>query len=276
MLEGPFEFDYPVLLSALRIATAYDHPVLRAYAIGHLEKAELTAIERIKIAREFGMRSWEEPAYLELCARDEPITSEEASVLGMDSFVRLAGMREMEQRRRGREDAYSGGEEKPATFKDKGGVKYEGKGQSAPTNQYDQEAQEAGDSLQSDGPFYCVTVLDTDAAYPITSAHASNNTIAPSFVGVQTNGFYVQDTWTDDCTERQLNVPNCTCHFENKVTRGVVRCQCTLPACAVAAFKRLEVQQLAHANSITNLKLSVDRLIANPSNPLPDLLSKPV
>jgi hypothetical protein len=53
-------------VSALRIATAYDYPVLRAYAIEHLEKAELSAIERIKIAREFKLASWEEPAYLEL------------------------------------------------------------------------------------------------------------------------------------------------------------------------------------------------------------------
>lgn len=103
MLEGPFEFDTSILVSALRIATAYDYPDLYSYAIKHLECAKLVAIERIKIAREFELTAWEEPAYVELCERDEPITNEEASALGMDTFVHIAGIREREQRRRGRE-----------------------------------------------------------------------------------------------------------------------------------------------------------------------------
>jgi hypothetical protein len=90
-------------VSALRIATAYDYPALRTYAIEHLEKVELLAIERIKIAREFKLASWEEPAYLELCERDEAITMDEASVLGLEAFVHVAGIREREQRRRGKE-----------------------------------------------------------------------------------------------------------------------------------------------------------------------------
>jgi hypothetical protein len=90
-------------VSALRIATTYDYPALRAYAIEHLEKAELSAIERIKIAREFKLASWEEPAYLELCERDETITMEEVGVLGLEAFVHVAGIREKEQRRRGKE-----------------------------------------------------------------------------------------------------------------------------------------------------------------------------
>jgi hypothetical protein len=103
ILEGPFTFDSQTLVSALRIATAYDYPTLRAYAIEHLEKAELSAIERIKIVREFKLASWEEPAYLELCERDEAITMDEASVLGLEAFVHVAGIREREQRRRGKE-----------------------------------------------------------------------------------------------------------------------------------------------------------------------------
>lgn len=58
-------------------------------------------MERIKIARKFGLASWEEPAYIELCSRDEAITMEEAGILGQEVFVRVAEIREKEQRRRG-------------------------------------------------------------------------------------------------------------------------------------------------------------------------------
>ncbi|KAG8696263.1 hypothetical protein FRC11_000868 [Ceratobasidium sp. 423] len=104
MLEGPFEFDTPTLVSALHIATEYDYPALRKYAIRHLERAELTAIKRIELARKFGLASWEKPAYVELCSRDEAITEVEANILGMAAFVRVAKIREKEQRRRTRED----------------------------------------------------------------------------------------------------------------------------------------------------------------------------
>lgn len=102
MVDGPFEFEPPTLVSALRIATAYDHPNLRSFAIKHLESLPLSAIERICLAREFGLASWEGPAYIELCDRDQAITKEEANVLGIDAFVYVAKIREGEQRRRGR------------------------------------------------------------------------------------------------------------------------------------------------------------------------------
>ncbi|KAF8596241.1 hypothetical protein BDV93DRAFT_528178 [Ceratobasidium sp. AG-I] len=103
VVEGPFEFDQLTLASALRIATLYDYPTLRTYAIQHLEKTPLSAVERIRLAREFVLPSWEEPAYVELCNREEALTKEEASVLGMDAFVHVAKIREKEQRRRGKE-----------------------------------------------------------------------------------------------------------------------------------------------------------------------------
>ncbi|KAF8604194.1 hypothetical protein BDV93DRAFT_394233, partial [Ceratobasidium sp. AG-I] len=81
-------------ISTLRIATAYDHPNLRSFAIKHLESIPLSAIERIRLSREFSLNSWEGPAYIELCERDEAITKEEADVLGIDAFVRIAKIRE--------------------------------------------------------------------------------------------------------------------------------------------------------------------------------------
>jgi hypothetical protein len=107
IIEGSLEFDPPTLTSALRIATAYDYPALRAFAINKLEGAPLSAIERIRIAREFNFTSWEAPAYVELCERDEAISEDEANVLGMSAFVQVAKIREKEQRRKGSSEADS-------------------------------------------------------------------------------------------------------------------------------------------------------------------------
>ncbi|CAE6462925.1 unnamed protein product [Rhizoctonia solani] len=100
-LEGPFEFDIPTLVSSLQIATEYEYPALRNYAIKHLKRAELTAIKRIEIARKFDLPSWEKPAFMDLCNRDESITEEEANILGVAAFLRVTEIREREQRRRG-------------------------------------------------------------------------------------------------------------------------------------------------------------------------------
>ena len=96
-------FEPSTLISALRVASVYDYPALRVFAIRHLEKISLSAVERIRLAREFGLPSWEEPAYVELCNREEAITKQEAGVLGLDAFVHVASIREKEQRRRGKD-----------------------------------------------------------------------------------------------------------------------------------------------------------------------------
>ncbi|CAE6416249.1 unnamed protein product [Rhizoctonia solani] len=102
-LQGPSEFDTLTLVSTLHIATEHEYPVLRDYAIRHLERAELSAIKRVEIARKFNIPTWIEPAYVELCDRNEAITEEEANTLGMTALVRIANIREKEQRRRGME-----------------------------------------------------------------------------------------------------------------------------------------------------------------------------
>ncbi|QRV87944.1 hypothetical protein RhiJN_15962 [Ceratobasidium sp. AG-Ba] len=105
-IEATPDFDPAILVSTSRIATVYDYPALCTFAITRLENAQLKAIERIQIAREFRLTSWEIPAYEELCGRDEPITNDEAAILGIDAFVHVAKIREREQRRRGQTDAY--------------------------------------------------------------------------------------------------------------------------------------------------------------------------
>ncbi|CAE6431648.1 unnamed protein product [Rhizoctonia solani] len=101
VINGPFHFEPTILVSALRISTAYDFPNLRDYAIRELEKAFLSAIQRIKIAREFGLTSWEAPAYSELSKRETALTQEEAQILGFSAFAMIVQAREEEILKRG-------------------------------------------------------------------------------------------------------------------------------------------------------------------------------
>ena len=57
-------------------------------------------MDRIRLAREFDIPSWEEPAYLEICGRDEPLTMAEAEVLGLKAVLYVGMVRERELRRR--------------------------------------------------------------------------------------------------------------------------------------------------------------------------------
>ncbi|EUC65451.1 hypothetical protein RSOL_446170, partial [Rhizoctonia solani AG-3 Rhs1AP] len=104
LVKGPFEFDAPILISSLRIATAYEFPELRKFSIDRLESASLCALQRIQLAREFDLTAWDEAAFLELATREEPITKEEARELGFEKFEELAKAREDEKRKKGAED----------------------------------------------------------------------------------------------------------------------------------------------------------------------------
>ncbi|KAF8605212.1 hypothetical protein BDV93DRAFT_605683 [Ceratobasidium sp. AG-I] len=94
VVKGPFTFDPPILISALRISTAYDYPALRAFSIVLLEGTSLSAIQRIELGREFQLPTWEGPAYDELYTREEPISQEEAQLLGSKSLSVVARVRE--------------------------------------------------------------------------------------------------------------------------------------------------------------------------------------
>ncbi|KAL5631369.1 hypothetical protein ACGC1H_007028 [Rhizoctonia solani] len=87
------------MTSTLRIASTFDYPALRKFAISKLEGMNLPAIERIQLSDEFSLPSWETPAFTELCSRKEPISQTEAEILGMTRFVEIARIRETERTR---------------------------------------------------------------------------------------------------------------------------------------------------------------------------------
>ncbi|KAF8680034.1 hypothetical protein RHS04_04312 [Rhizoctonia solani] len=96
---GVPDFEVDTLISALRIASSYDYPDLRNFAIEELEKCSLPAIDQIELSDEFSLPHWEKPAFVDLCYRAEPITSHEARILGVDRFTEIARIRETQQRR---------------------------------------------------------------------------------------------------------------------------------------------------------------------------------
>lgn len=100
VVSGPAKFDTDTLESALRIATVFDYPGLRKFAISGLEKATLAPIDRIRLSDELLLPQWEKLAFAELCQRKDAVSLSEAQVLGIERFTQIARIREAEQCRR--------------------------------------------------------------------------------------------------------------------------------------------------------------------------------
>ncbi|CAE7069250.1 unnamed protein product, partial [Rhizoctonia solani] len=98
-IDGVPDFSSSTLTSTLRIASLFDYPALRKFAISKLEEMNMPAIQRIQLSDEFTLPSWETPAFSELCSRKESISQAEAEILGMNRFVEIARIRETERAR---------------------------------------------------------------------------------------------------------------------------------------------------------------------------------
>lgn len=98
----PHDFDTETLESALKLATKYDNPGLRDYAIQQIDQLSLRPIEQFRMSRDYDIPEWESKAVDTLCMRDDPITAEEASILGSVAFAKIAAEREKNKHERGR------------------------------------------------------------------------------------------------------------------------------------------------------------------------------
>ncbi|CAE6468316.1 unnamed protein product [Rhizoctonia solani] len=99
--QAPSILDTETLVSTLRIATLFQNPGLRDFALSELESKRFytAAIDRIALSDELKLPGWEIAALYELCRRPESISPEEASVLGNARFAKIARIREAELRR---------------------------------------------------------------------------------------------------------------------------------------------------------------------------------
>ena len=78
----------------LSIATLYECSEARLKAIRGIESWQPTAIELIVLAERYNVGHWLKPAYVRLCKRDEPLTRNEASQIGLDKVIMIAAARE--------------------------------------------------------------------------------------------------------------------------------------------------------------------------------------
>jgi hypothetical protein len=71
---------------------------LRTYLLPLVENV-LGDVEKIRSAREFGIQEWLVPAHVNLCQRPEPLTTKEATKLGVHSLLIISRIREQSQPR---------------------------------------------------------------------------------------------------------------------------------------------------------------------------------
>ncbi|QRV93759.1 hypothetical protein RhiJN_21777 [Ceratobasidium sp. AG-Ba] len=284
-IEALPNFDPTTLVSALRTATTYDYPTLRNFTIKKLESIPLSAIERIRIAREFKLATWEAPAYEELCAREEPITEDEASVLGISTFVQVAKIREKAQRMRGhaskvqdQEELNDGRRQKAAGLSQPGLDEPNATPLTPPAN---------GCIGTDHRPLACVSGTESTLS-PNTgnlgrsegSPHGIAQNLKPSFIGVaplkepQKLGPYVTNSGA-----LEYKIPDCRCQVppEAKVRERVgersyavlseTACCCTISPCAAGALAQLQATQTRHAAIIEQLKPPIPETQASSITP---------
>ncbi|KAJ1311823.1 hypothetical protein OPQ81_010284 [Rhizoctonia solani] len=236
VIAAPFVFSSRTLVSALRVATIYEYYALREYCIQYLDTLELGAIKRIEIAREFQLLTWEEQAYHELGMRDEPITVAEAKIIGLNAFVRIAEIREKEQRRKGREvDALDRGQ-----------------------NVQDDNL---GDKFQRVVPHAVPTCTqisphDDKPGTDDTTTYVDKNEpeTGLSFAEIEPSGIYDSKA---ECG-CHVEIPDCKCRFiKNGKTQDR---KCAILPCTISLFKKIQAQQRAQSNRISDLESSVKNL----------------
>jgi hypothetical protein len=79
-------------ISVLRVAHRFGFAAIRALAIEQLAPIT-TAVDRIVLAREFGVREWLKPAYVEVCTSAALLEDEDADRLGFELFKKIVRVR---------------------------------------------------------------------------------------------------------------------------------------------------------------------------------------
>ncbi|CAE6463420.1 unnamed protein product [Rhizoctonia solani] len=234
VIEGPFEFDTATLISALRVATVYRYDALRQFSISKLERTELSAIQRIKIAQELDVAHWIEPAFEELANRVEPIQPDEARILGIDALLLVANMRE-ERRVRG-----------------SGGIVVALGTDTTLMGSRTQEVPRAGPATEDlsdteEDDLYCLPDPDDD----LLGEKAKTR-----FIGIPVPALRIHVPSKSRRQRLEVNFPDCTC-----TNPGVGDCvACRIPPCLFKVLRSLQAQQMIHSDEILALQGTVSIL----------------
>ncbi|CAE6405111.1 unnamed protein product [Rhizoctonia solani] len=239
VIEGPFDFDTATLISALRVSTVYEYDALRQFSISKLQQAELSAIQRIKIAQELDVVHWTEPAFEELANRVEPIEPEEARILGIDALLRVSNMREQRRTRRADDDENTLVSDTDTLM----GVQ-PGKSRVQPPCIADDDSDELG--------------ADEDTVYhfPNSDDDMLGEKAKTCMVGVAMPGLRVHVPKKSRRQRLEVNFPGCTC--TNPESGDCVSCR--MPPCIFKVLRSLQAQQLIHSDEILALQCNMSAM----------------
>ncbi|KAG8704589.1 hypothetical protein FRC11_009765, partial [Ceratobasidium sp. 423] len=87
-----------LIVPAFRLANMFDFSDLRTFLLPLAEK-NLDDVDKIVFAREFNIKEWLTLAHTRLCLREDPLSTEEARKLGIDSILIIWHMREQHRSR---------------------------------------------------------------------------------------------------------------------------------------------------------------------------------
>jgi hypothetical protein len=104
--------------------------------------------------------------------------------------------------------------------------------------------------------------IDYDTHFKSPLAEATKTEMKPPFIDAKLDGPYTVGGLHTP-SGYHLRVPGCNCRVSNPNGTTYEKEKCTITPCAATAFKNLQIQQLAHANSIASLKSSVNKLAAS-------------
>lgn len=231
VIEGPFEFDPSTLISALRIATIYDYPALRTFGIQGLERAGLSPVQRIRISQELDVPDWMEPACEELCNRQEPITQEEARIMGIDTLLRVSNMREQRRTSTAPTDQTGGSPE----------------GSSNSTRGFGSERATFGagqhETEEEDYPY--MNGADVDDPTDEDVNRRLIGTCAP-FVRVHVPKLSSR-------RRLEVSIPECAC-TDPAVPNGTCTSECRIPPCLFKILRSLQTEQASLAGEVMVLQ----------------------
>lgn len=81
-------------VAILRLAHMWKVTEIRTLAIANLERISLPAIQKVELTHEFDIQDWYMSAYKALVKRSGALSVEEATKLGFEFAIKLAGTRE--------------------------------------------------------------------------------------------------------------------------------------------------------------------------------------
>ncbi|KAG8941935.1 hypothetical protein FRC03_003851 [Tulasnella sp. 419] len=94
VFHGSDDAAYDHWAAILHLATMWDNSELRERAIQEIERLKPNPAKSIHLSQKYDVPKWMEPACIELCKKEGPITAEEVALIGVPLLLNLCPIRE--------------------------------------------------------------------------------------------------------------------------------------------------------------------------------------